>query len=106
VAAYLLSDASGGETNRAIGVLTSGDIEVVRDYILSYGAWTPLISAMLMALQAILAFLPSFIWTSPTACLRRILGQIIEPREGRFSGGHLVRDRARSRPGAGRDGGR
>lgn len=61
VAAYLLSDASRGETNRAIGVLTSGDIEVVRDYLLSYGAWTALISATLMALQAILALLPSFI---------------------------------------------
>lgn len=42
-------------------VLASGDIEVVREYILSYGAWTPLISATLMALQAILALLPSFI---------------------------------------------
>ena len=60
-AAYLLSDATRGETNRAIGVLASGDIEVVREYILSYGAWTPLISATLMALQAILALLPSFI---------------------------------------------
>ena len=61
VAAYLLSDASRCETNRAIGVLTSGGIEVLRDYILSYSAWTPLISATLMALQAILALLPSFI---------------------------------------------
>ncbi len=42
-------------------VLASGDIEVVREYILSYGAWTPLISATLMALQAILALLPSYI---------------------------------------------
>jgi hypothetical protein len=30
-------------------VLASGDIEVVREYILSYGAWTPLISPTLMA---------------------------------------------------------
>ena len=42
-------------------VLASGDIEVVRDYLLSYGAWTALISATLMTLQAILAFLLSFI---------------------------------------------
>ena len=61
MAAYLLSDASRGETNRAIGVLASGDIEGVRNYLLSYGAWTALISATLMALQAILAFLLSFI---------------------------------------------
>jgi hypothetical protein len=44
VAVSLLSDAFQGETNRAIGVFTSEDIEVVRDYILCYGAWTPLIS--------------------------------------------------------------
>ena len=61
MAAYLLSDASRGETNRAIGALASGDVEVVRDYLLSYGVWTALISATLMALQAILAFLLSFI---------------------------------------------
>jgi uncharacterized membrane protein YdjX (TVP38/TMEM64 family) len=61
MAAYLLSDASRGETNRAIGVLASGDVEVVRDYLLSYGVWTALISATLMALQAILASLLSFI---------------------------------------------
>jgi uncharacterized membrane protein YdjX (TVP38/TMEM64 family) len=61
MAAYLLSDASRDETNRAIGVLASGDVEVVRDYLLSYGVWTALISATLMALQAILASLLSFI---------------------------------------------
>ena len=61
MAAYLLSDASRGETNRAIGALASGDVEVVRNYLLSYGVWTALISATLMALQAILAFLTSFV---------------------------------------------
>jgi len=58
---YLVYEPFRGETNRAVGVLASGDIEVVRDYILSYGAWAPVISAALMVLQALLAFLPSFV---------------------------------------------
>ncbi len=49
------------EANRAVSVLASGDIEAVRDYILSYGAWAPVISASLMILQALLAFLPAFV---------------------------------------------
>ena len=60
-AAYLLSDSLRAETDQAIGVLASGDIEALQDYILSYGTWAPVISAALMVLQALLAFLPSFI---------------------------------------------
>lgn len=58
---YLLVGAVREETNQAIGVLASGDAGVLRDYILSYGAWAPVVSAGLMVLQALLAFLPSFI---------------------------------------------
>lgn len=58
---YIFLDPFQIEVNRAVRVLTSGDIEAVRDYILSYGAWAPVISAALMVLQALLAFLPSFI---------------------------------------------
>jgi len=59
--AYLLSGSFRAEVDRAIGVLASGNIEALRDYILSYGAWAPVISAALMVLQALLAFLPSFV---------------------------------------------
>lgn len=59
--AYLISDVFRTESNRAIGVLASGDAGAVRDYILSYGVWAPVVSAGLMVLQALLAFLPSFI---------------------------------------------
>ena len=58
---YLVSGSFRGEVNRAAGVIASGDIGAVRDYILSYGAWAPVISAALMVLQALLAFLPAFI---------------------------------------------
>jgi uncharacterized membrane protein YdjX (TVP38/TMEM64 family) len=59
--AYLVYEPFRAEANRAISVLASGNIEAVRDYILSYGAWAPVISAALMVLQALLAFLPAFV---------------------------------------------
>lgn len=58
---YLVVDSFRDEVNRAIRVLTSGDVEAVRDYILSYGAWAPVVSAALMVLQALLTFVPSSI---------------------------------------------
>lgn len=58
---YLVSDAFRAEVNRAVGVLGSGDTRALRDYILSYGAWAPVVSAALMILQALAAFVPSFL---------------------------------------------
>ena len=58
---YLFSGGFREAVDRAAGVLASGDIRAVRDYMLSYGAWAPVISASLMVLQALLAFLPSFL---------------------------------------------
>ncbi|MGH3086106.1 MAG: TVP38/TMEM64 family protein [Rubrobacteraceae bacterium] len=60
---YLLVEPFRDETNRAIGVLASGDVEAARDYILSYGAWAPVISASLMVGQALAAPLPAFLIT-------------------------------------------
>ncbi len=60
-AAYLFSGAFRGERNRASGVLASGDASVLRDYILSYSVWAPVASAALMVLQALAAFVPSFL---------------------------------------------
>ncbi|MGI8866961.1 MAG: hypothetical protein ACR2G1_09530, partial [Rubrobacteraceae bacterium] len=58
---YLAYEPFRAEANRAVSVLASGNVESVRDYILSYGAWAPVISAALMVLQALLAFLPAFV---------------------------------------------
>lgn len=58
---YLVVGPVREETNQAVQVLASGDAAVLRDYILSYGVWAPVVSAGLMVLQALLAFLPSFV---------------------------------------------
>ncbi len=60
-AAYLFLEAFRDEVNRAAGVLASGDASALRDYILSYGAWAPVASTALMVLQALAAFVPSFL---------------------------------------------
>jgi uncharacterized membrane protein YdjX (TVP38/TMEM64 family) len=38
-----------------------GDVDELRDYILSFGAWAPIVSALLMILQALVAPLPAFV---------------------------------------------
>ncbi len=59
--AYLFSGDFRGEVNRAVGVLASGDASALRDYILSYGVWAPVVSTALIVLQALAAFVPSFL---------------------------------------------
>lgn len=59
--AYLFLEAFRDEVNRAGGVLASGDVAALRDYILSYGIWAPAASTALMVLQALAAFVPGFL---------------------------------------------
>jgi len=61
--AYLLSDSFRAEVDRAVTILGRGDVAGLRDYILSFGAWAPIVSALLMVLQALVAPLPAFVLT-------------------------------------------
>ncbi len=60
---YLLFAGFRSEVNRALGLLGRGDIEGLRDYILSFGLWAPIASCFLMVLQALVAPVPSFLIT-------------------------------------------
>ena len=60
---YLFSDGLREEVGRAAGVLASGDVGGIRDYVLSFGVWAPVASTLLMVLQALAAPLPSFVIT-------------------------------------------
>lgn len=60
---YLFWGGFRTEVNVAAGILSRGDIEGLRDYILSFGVLAPIASLALMVLQAIAAPLPSFIIT-------------------------------------------
>lgn len=58
-ALFFLSGSVQSEISRAMSVLTSGDGELVRAYLLSFGIWAPVISLMLMLLQAVVTPIPS-----------------------------------------------
>jgi len=60
---YLSVDAFRAETNRALGILGRGDVAGLRDYIVSFGVWAPVVSCLLMVLQALAAPVPSFLIT-------------------------------------------
>ncbi|WP_119070118.1 TVP38/TMEM64 family protein [Rubrobacter indicoceani] len=60
---YLVSPAFRSEVGQAVGILARGDVAGLRDYILSFGAWAPVVSVSLMVLQAVVAPLPAFLIT-------------------------------------------
>jgi uncharacterized membrane protein YdjX (TVP38/TMEM64 family) len=61
--AYWLIPTFQLEVDTAAAVLSSGDLERLRVYILSYGNWAPLASLLLMVFQALAAPVPSFLIT-------------------------------------------
>ncbi len=60
---YLLSAGFRSEVERAVAILGQGDVAALRDYILSFGLWAPIVSALLMVLQALMLPLPAFVIT-------------------------------------------
>lgn len=55
--------------NRVSILLMKMDIKALRDYINSFGAWGPFISALLMVFQSVVAPLPAFVLTFANAYL-------------------------------------
>ena len=49
--------------NEAVRLLASADIVRLKDYLLSFGVWAPVVSGLLMVLQSIAAPLPAFVIT-------------------------------------------
>ena len=62
-ALYWLSRGFRGEVREGVGILASGDVGALGEYILSFGAWAPVASTFLMVLQSLAAPLPSFVVT-------------------------------------------
>ncbi len=60
---YWLSAGFRGEVREGAGLLASGDVGGLGEYILSFGAWAPVASTFLMVLQSLAAPLPSFVVT-------------------------------------------
>lgn len=60
---YFFSEPFRLNVQQAAQILTRGKVELLRDYLLSYGFWAPLISALLMIFQSVIAPFPAFVIT-------------------------------------------
>lgn len=49
--------------HQAIRLLGEGDVEALKAFLLSFGAWAPVMSFLLMVLQSLIAPLPAFVLT-------------------------------------------
>jgi uncharacterized membrane protein YdjX (TVP38/TMEM64 family) len=61
--AYGLYAELRSEVDRAAAILGRGNVTALRDYILSFGGWAPVVSGLLMILQALVSPLPAFLVT-------------------------------------------
>lgn len=61
--ACLLSPSLRAWVSAATSILASGDVQRLKEWLLSYGAWAPVISALLMIFQSVAAPLPAFVIT-------------------------------------------
>jgi len=60
---YLFSPPFRAEVQRAFALLSRADIEQLKDYLLGFGAWAPLVSGSLMVLQSLFVPLPAMVIT-------------------------------------------
>ncbi|MBA3640868.1 MAG: TVP38/TMEM64 family protein [Acidobacteria bacterium] len=57
----LVSAGARDQVSHAAEILATGNTDALRDYILSFGAWAPIVSTVLMLFQALAAPLPAFV---------------------------------------------
>ena len=60
---YLFSPPFRAQVQRAFVILSRADIEQLREYLLGFGAWAPIVSGSLMVLQSLFVPLPAFVIT-------------------------------------------
>lgn len=60
---YLFSPAFRTEVQRAFALLSRADIEQLKEYLLGFGAWAPIVSGFLMVLQSLFVPLPAMVIT-------------------------------------------
>lgn len=71
---YLFSPAFRSEVQRAFALLSRADIEQLKEYLLSFGVWAPIVSGFLMVLQALFVPLPAFVITFANGLLFGTIG--------------------------------
>jgi uncharacterized membrane protein YdjX (TVP38/TMEM64 family) len=58
---YFLWPAFGAGVREVTSLIGHGDMVGLKAYLLSFGAWAPVVSALVMVLQAVVAPLPAFV---------------------------------------------
>jgi uncharacterized membrane protein YdjX (TVP38/TMEM64 family) len=61
VASYFLFEGVRNELQTLGGITARNDVDALREYILAFGVWAPIISIGLMILQSIIAPIPAFL---------------------------------------------
>lgn len=69
IAIYFFVEPVRTFIKRAVFILGMLDIDAVKEYILSFGVWAPIISFVLMIFQSVAAPLPAFLITFANAAL-------------------------------------
>lgn len=69
VACYFFIPAVNSIMNTIFAMFATGDFQVVKDFVASYGPYAMLVSAILMILQSVMAPLPAFLITFANANL-------------------------------------
>jgi len=71
---FLFSPAFRAEVQRAFALLARADIEQLKEYLLGFGAWAPIVSGSLMVLQSLFVPLPAMVITLANGLLFGTIG--------------------------------
>ncbi|HHD2753042.1 TPA: TVP38/TMEM64 family protein [Clostridium perfringens] len=66
---YFFVPIVNSKVNQMIFYLSSMNLDMIKEYILSFGIWAPIISFLLMVLQSIIAPIPAFLITLSNAAI-------------------------------------
>lgn len=83
---YLASEGFRDQVAEVWNVLSSGDQALIREYILSFGAWAPVASVTLMVLQVVLAPVPASVVQLANGVVFGIIGGTLLNIVGQLAG--------------------
>ncbi|EJT6473470.1 TPA: TVP38/TMEM64 family protein [Clostridium perfringens] len=66
---YFFVPTANSKINQMIFYLSSMNLDMIKEYILSFGIWAPIISFLLMVLQSVIAPIPAFLITLSNAAI-------------------------------------
>ncbi len=93
---YLLSEGFRDQVAETWDVLSSGNQEVIRDYIRSYGGWAPLASVLLMVSQVVIAPVPASVIQLSNGVVFGVVGGAVLNLIGQMAGATIAFFIARS----------